>query len=575
MSFSERYSLLLEVACRLGELQLGIVGKDGVAVVGTGDYRNKVGSSRPRGCHLTRPMEKERVALIEEPGFDDECASCENRHRCAYSVILTAPIFTSGQHAGNLGLLAQDPELRERILNNPDQWVEYLGELSSAFSNYSHLISVLQLRSMTDAALNQVFHVKNHQGLIVADNDQGILRLNDTAKQILHLSGQEELTRQLSSVLPEEALGRLFSGDSHDSATLLRLQDRHFRLSRLDSACLGPGEGVALVIDELSSLSHSPPFGQKLEPPALGRIIGTSPAVREVKEVVGRVARHPFPVLIQGESGTGKELVAKAIHELSPRRDKRLVAVNCSAIPDTLFESELFGYERGAFTGAAPNGKKGYLELAQGGTLFLDELGELSLANQAKLLRVLEEKEFYRLGGQQLVACDVRVVAATNAPLSEMVAQRTFREDLYYRLNVVRIFLPPLRERQEDILPLVSHFLSLHDSERAWTLEPQVRETLIHYSWPGNIRELRNTVDYMAALAGDGPLTAECLPACFQNIPEEENTLSPGGRRPDAKACLEALEAFGRTTQGKRLVAARLGVSLATFYRLLKRYGLQ
>ena len=575
MSFSEQYSLLLEVACRLGKLQLGIVGKDGVAVVGTGDYRSKVGSSRPRGCHLTRSMEKERVALIKEPGFDDECAICENRHHCAYSVILTAPIFTSGQHAGNLGLLAKDSEVRERILNHPNQWVEYLGELSSAFSHYSHLISVLQLRSMTNAALNQAFHVKSHQGLIVADNDQGILRLNDTAKQMLCLSGQEELTRQLCSILPEEALGCLFSGDFHNSATLLRLQDRHFRLSRLDSTCLGQGEGVALVMDELPAPPHSPPFGQKLEPPALARMIGTSPAVQEMKDVVGRVARHPFPVLIQGESGTGKELVAKAVHELSPRRDKRLVAVNCSAIPDTLFESELFGYERGAFTGAAPNGKKGYLELAHGGTLFLDELGELSLANQAKLLRVLEEKAFYRLGGQHLVTCDVRVVAATNAPLSEMVAQRTFREDLYYRLNVVRIFLPPLRERQEDILPLVVHFLSAHDPDRVWALDPQVRKILLNYSWPGNIRELHNTVDYMAALAGDGPLTTDCLPACFQRIPEDAYTPSPGGHKPDAKACLEALETFGRTTQGKRLAAARLGVSLATFYRQLKRYGLR
>lgn len=574
MSFSERYSLLLEVACRLGELQLGVVGKDGVAVVGTGDYRSKVGSTRPRGCHLTRAMDKERVALIQEPGFDKECDNCENKHRCAYSVILTAPIFTRGEHAGNMGLLAQNSKLRELILNNPDQWVAYLGELSSAFSNYSHLISVLQLRSMTNKSLNQLFHIQSHQGLIVADSDQGILRLNDAAKQILQLPGQDDLTRQLSSVLPEDVLRRLLTGDCQDSTTLLRLNDRHFRLSRLDSSCLSPGDGIALVMDELSSLPHSPPFGTRLEPPALGRIIGASPAIQEVKEVVGRVARHPFPVLIQGESGTGKELVAKAIHELSPRRDSRLIAVNCSAIPDALFESELFGYERGAFTGAAPSGKKGYLELAHRGTLFLDELGELSLANQAKLLRVLEEKEFYRLGGQQLVACDVRIVAATNAPLSEMVAQRTFREDLYYRLNVVRIALPPLRERQEDILPLVSHFLCAHDPQRDWTLDPQVQETLLRYSWPGNIRELRNTVDYMAALADDGPLTAACLPACFQDLTGEEPASPPGARRPDARACLEALEAYGRTTQGKRLAAERLGVSLATFYRLLKRYGL-
>jgi len=216
--------------------------------------------------------------------------------------------------------------------------------------------------------------------------------------------------------------------------------------------------------------------------------------MQEVYKMIGRLARTDATVLLWGESGTGKELVAKKIHEHSSRRDSAMVAINCAAIPESLIESELFGHEKDAFTGAAAR-KKGLFEVADGSTLFLDEVGELSLPIQAKLLRFLQEREIYRVGGKEPVQLDVRIVAATNLDLEEALKRGTFREDLYYRLNVVRLNLPPLRARRQDIPLLVEHFLGKFRSELANPYLHVTQETmdvLLAYAWPGNVRELEN-----------------------------------------------------------------------------------
>ncbi|HPE15614.1 MAG TPA: sigma 54-interacting transcriptional regulator, partial [Oscillospiraceae bacterium] len=235
-------------------------------------------------------------------------------------------------------------------------------------------------------------------------------------------------------------------------------------------------------------------------------------------------------------------------------------------------ESELFGYERGAFTGAAACGKKGLLEVADGSTLFLDEIGDMSLASQAKLLRVLEQKQFYRLGGQKPVRVDVRIVAATNVPLEAMVQQKKFREDLYYRLNVVPILLRPLREREDDILLLAECFLMEHIPPDApdgrWEMTDEVSELLENYAWPGNIRELRNAVGYMAAMARSGVLSRDCLPEHLLRCARAQ-----AQKGPTAEEIRAALDAFGRSTEGKKRAAEHLGMSLPTLYRMIKKLG--
>jgi two-component system response regulator HydG len=233
---------------------------------------------------------------------------------------------------------------------------------------------------------------------------------------------------------------------------------------------------------------------QKFDP---GNIVASSPAMKEVLEMVARVAPTDATVLVQGESGTGKELIARAMHQNSKRKDGAFIPINCGALPENLLESELFGHVKGAFTGAHQN-KKGLFEEADGGTLFLDEIGEMSPVTQVKLLRVLQDSEVRRVGANLGVKVDVRVVAATNQRLQERIKNNEFREDLYYRLQVIPIFLPPLRERKEEILPLVNHylgFIAAKMNKAVKGLSPECERALLDYSWPGNIRELINAVE--------------------------------------------------------------------------------
>src|SRR5881396_1118985 len=243
-------------------------------------------------------------------------------------------------------------------------------------------------------------------------------------------------------------------------------------------------------------------------------IVGESPAIQEVLVKIEQMAPVTSTVLIEGESGTGKELVARAIHDLSPRRAKPFIAVNCAAIPETLLESELFGHEKGAFTGAAER-RLGRFELADGGTIFLDEVGEMPAATQVKLLRVLKDRTFFRVGGTQAIKVDVRVIAATNKSLKEEVALGRFRDDLFYRLNVLHIYLPPLRERRTDIPLLVRRFIAefAKQHDRAFRgITPEALQILVDAEWPGNIRQLGNLIESMVVLAPEGEIRASDIP---------------------------------------------------------------
>ncbi len=249
-------------------------------------------------------------------------------------------------------------------------------------------------------------------------------------------------------------------------------------------------------------------LGEKISP----NLIGSSGSLKEVKELVTKVANTSATVLIQGESGTGKEVVARMLHQMSERANKPFVAVNCAAIPENLLESELFGYEKGAFTGAVGR-KKGKFEVAGSGTIFLDEIGEIPLQIQVKLLRVLQEREFERVGGNDSVRMEARIIAATNKNLKKSVQEGTFREDLYYRLEVIPVSLPPLRERKEDIPELVDHFLKKYDPRRRIKgFSQEAMNTLCGYNWPGNIRELENIIERAVILCADEEVTPDYLP---------------------------------------------------------------
>jgi DNA-binding NtrC family response regulator len=305
-------------------------------------------------------------------------------------------------------------------------------------------------------------------------------------------------------------------------------------------------------------------------------LVGNSPPMRRAMELVEKVAPSKASVVITGQSGTGKEMVARAIHQLSPRRDKPFIAINCSAIPATLIESEMFGHERGAFTGADQR-RLGAWELADGGTLFLDEVGEIPIELQAKFLRVLEEERLRRLGGKSEIAVDVRVISATNRELKDEIKGGRFREDLYFRLNVFHINLAPLKERHEDIPVLVQHFIDRFAREAGKKLHgvsPQAMKRLTDYGWPGNIRELRNTLERAVILCGSGVIEAEHLPSELAAGGGESAYLKlPYGlplREIEKEYILATLT---RLQNNKARTAQALGISEKTLYNKLYRYS--
>ena len=308
-------------------------------------------------------------------------------------------------------------------------------------------------------------------------------------------------------------------------------------------------------------------------------IVGTHPAMQKLFRLIGQVARTTATVLVTGESGTGKELIARAIHRQGPRRDKPFVPVNPAAVAETLIESELFGHEKGAFTGAYQR-KLGKLELAQGGSLFLDEIGMLKAELQAKLLRVLQEREIERVGGTRAIKIDVRVIAATNVDLKQAVARGAFREDLYYRLNVVPIEVPPLRERIEDLPLLVEHFVRQYGQQfgkRVQGLSPEALTALSEYRWPGNVRELQNVVERCVVLA-DGPLIGlNDLPLDVL-LPDHRLLVRKADRLPlkDATEAFEhqiVLQVLERVKGNQSEAARILGVHRNSLKRLLERWG--
>ncbi len=317
-----------------------------------------------------------------------------------------------------------------------------------------------------------------------------------------------------------------------------------------------------------------------------GDMIGREARMREIFERILKIAPSDATVLITGETGTGKELVARAIHRQSPRRDRPFVAMNCAAVTETILESELFGHERGAFTGAVEQ-RAGKFELANGGTLFLDEVGNIGQPMQAKLLRVLEEREFYRVGGSKLVKVDVRVLVATNRDLDQAVAAGTFREDLYYRLRVVPVHIPPLRERKEDIVPLAEHFLAHYNKTLAKRIQgftKDVVDRLHAYRWPGNVRELRNVVERAVLLATGDQLADVDLPGA----PAASGAPTSVGAIDDNLPLLTLMEQIQERVEREYLdrllkrffggierTAKHAGITSRALYNKMKRYGLK
>ncbi len=398
-----------------------------------------------------------------------------------------------------------------------------LDESQDILKNYINVVAPMSygVRKLLDKSnilkrqLEVILNITDH-GIIAINTDGIITECNQLIIDILELSRDDIIGKMIDKLLPQLKLEEVLDSRETKKNQLMKINDQVIVLENYPILYEKELMGAFSIIREFSEMEKNQ---QKLRNRVVQKghvaqytffsIIGNSDILNKTKVRARKMARSDSTILISGESGTGKELFAQAIHNASPRKERPFVALNCSALTETLLESELFGYEAGAFTGARKKGKLGLFELAHTGTIFLDEIGEISLKLQAKLLRVLEEKKLIKVGGNSLIDIDVRIIAASNKDLKKLVNEKKFREDLYYRLNVLPLTIPPLRNRREDIPLLIKDFLEKNRYKKE--LNEDIMKKLIKYDWKGNIRELENCIEYMVQMT-EGEITGQDLP---------------------------------------------------------------
>ena len=432
-------------------------------------------------------------------------------------------------------------------------------------------------------ALATILEAEGYEVHAAASADEGISKLGEDFFQVvisdMRMDGGSgmDLLRWIRTDCPETEIILLTAyGSVEDAVEAMKLGAYDYLSKPVDRRRLSLLIGKALEKQRLAEENRS--LRRRLSvKEEFSNIIGNSSRIRQIFKIISEVAPTNATILITGESGTGKELVARAIHSRSNRRDGPFVTLNCGALPDTLLESELFGYEKGAFTGAAAL-KMGRIEMASGGTLFLDEVGDMTPKTQVDLLRALQDREIRRLGGDKVIKVDVRFIAATNKDLAEEIAGKRFREDLYYRLNVVPIILPALRERKEDIPVLVNAFLEefskLHKKESK-KISDRALDLMLQYPWPGNVRELRNVAERMVLLSPNETLEPRDLPASIGHSQDSRQEISIPLDQPledTEKAVISSV--FSRITRNRRKAADILGISLRTLHYKIHKFHL-
>jgi PAS domain S-box-containing protein len=430
--------------------------------------------------------------------------------------------------------------------------------------------------------------------LVVVDQEGRIIYINHNYCEFLEVNREETIGRHVTQVIENTRMHIVAKTGQEELADLQYIKGNYMIANRVP--IIKNGEVVAafgtvffrdtqewMKMDShvKSLLTRMQPYIQKIDSGVkytLDDILGESQQIVSLKEKVKMVSNSDISILIRGESGTGKELFAHSIHQLSSRSQKPFIKVNCGAIPENLLESELFGYEEGAFTGAKKGGKKGKFQLANGGTLFLDEIGDMPLSMQVKLLRALQDGEIEPIGSTKPVSVDVRIIAATNRPLENMIEEKRFREDLFYRINVVPFSVPPLRERAEDLNLLIAYFIEKVTNrlgKRIAGMERNVMEILKSYSWPGNIRELQNVIEAAVHLTKGEQITLDSLPDYLQS-----QTAIYRFKNKKLKDIVEETEkwvlkqSLERNNDDKMLVGRELGISKSTLYEKLNKYDL-
>ncbi|WP_162878982.1 sigma-54 interaction domain-containing protein, partial [Escherichia coli] len=486
------------------QLEVEIVDENLCRVAGTGAYGKFLGRQLSGNSRLLRHvLETKTEKVVTQSRFDPLCEGCDSKENCREKAFLGTPVILQDRCVGVISLIAVTHEQQEHISDNLREFSDYVRHISTIF------VSKLLEDQGPGDNISKIFATmidNMDQGVLVVDADNRVQFVNQTALKTLgvvqnNIIGKPVRFRPLTfeSNFTHGHMQHIVSWDDKSELIIGQLHNIQ-------------GRQLFLMAFHQSHTSFS--VANAPDEPHIEQLVGECRVMRQLKRLISRIAPSPSSVMVVGESGTGKEVVARAIHKLSGRRNKPFIAINCAAIPEQLLESELFGYVKGAFTGASANGKTGLIQAANTGTLFLDEIGDMPLMLQAKLLRAIEAREILPIGASSPIQVDIRIISATNQNLAQFIAEGKFREDLFYRLNVIPITLPPLRERQEDIELLVHYFLHLHTRRLGSVypgIAPDVVEILRKHRWPGNLRELSNLMEYLVNVVPSGEVIDSTL----------------------------------------------------------------
>lgn len=572
-----------DVITNMINVDVGIVDKNMRRVTGTGLYKNIEGIPA-LGSVYRNTLETGRTNIIENPRQHILCAECRDKENCREKLEIATPIYCRDEIVGVLGLVCFNDEQKTKIINDLNSYLNFTKQIAEFIGIKFYEYQEVALQKEREETLNQILN-NMAKGVVVSDCNGVVQMVNNAAMTKLKLTNSiigkvSKVISQNETIMNEDVFKFFIENNEYNVAGKI-----------ISLALPNNKKGNALIFDDIQKINSSiAEIANGDNTINLENIIGNSYATLHLKENIRKVAESNSTVLITGESGTGKELVARSLHSEGSRKDKPFVVINCSAIPDTLLESELFGYVKGAFTGANQNGRMGKFELANTGVIFLDEIGDMPLYLQAKILRVIQDKKIERIGSNKSIDLDIRIIAATNVDLQQKIKEQKFRSDLYYRLNVIPMTILPLRERKEDIIPIINNLIYKYNKisdKFVHTIEKDVLDALTEYNWPGNVRELENVIELMINMSSDdGVITKKMLPANI--LKTSKNTVSSADSviykedmtldnfQDIEKRYIEtALISYGDDTEGKKYIADKMNIGLTTLYRKMKKYGIK
>lgn len=503
--------------------------------------------------------------IVNKPGHMKSCIGCRFANNCPSTIEILSCVNIKDNSIGVISLTSFSKEKHHQIEDNIDQYMDIVKNTSNLISMFAQNEDSRFKYSLQNLIIDNIIDL-GEKNLIVVDRNGIITNCSDSVIDMF--STCQLYTNSIEQILPRTIVSWILNskslGKNYISSNLFS--------GSVTSKPIFFQNHIFSFIVLLKAEKHLLP--PAVEKNYLNKIVSKNKKIEDIKEKLIKIKDSKSSVLITGETGTGKEILARAIHFSSNRKDNPFIPINCSNIPENLFESELFGYEEGAFTGAKRGGKMGLFELANGGTIFLDEIGELPIHLQSKLLRVLQERNIKRVGSINFIPVDVRIISATNQDLDQMMYEGKFREDLYYRLKVIPLELPLLKERMEDIELLSKHFLEKYTRElnkHISSISDDVLMILKSYDWPGNIRELENVLEYAVNMEESPTLNTHSLPEYMDLLNSKDSSINQTLLQGEMDLIFSALDKYGWNVEGKTKASEELGISLRTLYRKLER----